>query len=410
MQKQAFDTHPLWKSLETLQDALDKADSRDEGAAAASLGAIRYVISLIRSHQKPNDTAPYSLAGLNAVNSNMPNITNEVINYANNGNVAHLLNAENYADPILNQIGSWPTSLLKGGAAAQANKVFSEYRDDATRAIKFLRESNASLRQQLASQTQESSAALDALKTEMGELTSKIKQDETRLDSALTGNNDAFIAKQTERQEKFTEWLEQQAEQLDARAMTDLSEVTHIRRRAEDRLTEIEKLHTDVEKVSSKAAAAILAKDYGSYSTREWVSGVVAYVLGFSLLVSLGFYLVTTIGSLAKDETVPWQYVGLKLGLTITAIAASGVAFQFGSHALSRANTNKRVQLELGAIGTFLADVDDEEQVKKAKVDFVNRMFGRAWDEKPESGSGQGAIDLGNLAKLADVLGRIQGH
>ncbi len=410
MQKQAFDTHPLWKSLDALQDALDKADSRDEAGAATSLGAIRYLISLLRSHDEPNDTAPYSLAGLNAVNSNLPNVTNEVTNYANNGNIAHLSNAENYADSILNQIGSWPTSLLKGGAAAQANKVFSEYRDDATTAIKFLRESNASLREQLASQRQESSSALDALKSEIAELSGKIKQDETRLDSALTSNNDAFIAKQTERQEKFAEWLEHQTEQLDAKAMTDLSEVTHIRGRAEAQLAEIEKLHADVEKVSSKAAAAILAKDYGTYSTREWASGVIAYVLGFGLLVSMGFYLVTTIGSLAKDETVSWQYVALKVGLTITALAASGVAFQFGSHALSRANTNKRVQLELGAIGTFLADVDDEEQVKKAKVDFVNRMFGRAWDEKPVTEAAEGAVDLGTLARLADVLGRIQGH
>jgi hypothetical protein len=191
--------------------------------------------------------------------------------------------------------------------------------------------------------------------------------------------------------------------------MADLSDVTNMKRRAEERLTEIDQLHRDVEKVSSKAAAAILAKDYGSYSTREWVSGVIAYVLGFAALIALGYYLLETISDVSKDESVSWQYVALKLGLTLTAIAASGVAFQFGSHALTRAATNKRVQLELGTIGTFLADVDDDAAVQQAKVDFVNRMFGRAWEEKSAATQDGTTLNVSALSTAADAFRRMQG-
>jgi hypothetical protein len=86
------------------------------------------------------------------------------------------------------------------------------------------------------------------------------------------------------------------------------------------------------------------------------------------------------------------------------------VAFQFGSHALTRANTNKRIELELRAIGPFLADVDDEEAVKKAKIAFMGRMFGRAWDENrsAESGAPADSLTPAMIAKIADEIVRIR--
>ena len=87
----------------------------------------------------------------------------------------------------------------------------------------------------------------------------------------------------------------------------------------------------------------------------------------------------------------------------------TGVAFQFGTTALNRASTNKRVQLELGTIGTFLADVGDEEAVQEAKLAFVNRMFGRAWDDAKSTPPMDDNLNASALSKVADVLRRPQG-
>ncbi|WP_409463260.1 hypothetical protein [Amycolatopsis sp. GA6-003] len=173
---------------------------------------------------------------------------------------------------------------------------------------------------------------------------------------------------------------------------------------AEVLLLNIRQLHASVEKTSSKAAAAILAKDYGSYSTREWVSGVVAYVAGFGALLWLAVYLVNTIAAISSNFSPTWQYVALKLGLTVTAAVAAGVAFQFGSNALSRAGTNKRVQLELGTIGTFLSDVGDEDKVEKAKLDFVDRTFGRAWEPASKRDAEKASDNGFNFTVPADKL------
>lgn len=49
---------------------------------------------------------------------------------------------------------------------------------------------------------------------------------------------------------------------------------------------------------------------------------------------------------------------------------------------LHSSSTNKRLELELAALGPFLADVDEDDDgtVRKAKLAFMERAFGRTWE------------------------------
>lgn len=380
MERSSFDAHAIWTAVAELESLLEAAAERDEPGAEPHLASVRYLLASIKAHGEPTDAGPYTATGLGAVNNGLTNVVQEVRNYASNGNVQHLVNAMTHTDTTLHAVGMWPTALLKGGAATQAYKVFAEYREIADSSIQALRDANAELGQQLEQERAKSVAEMASLTAAIEQLEAKITRDEARLDTALTTSNEAFTTAQTQRQQSFTDWLQEQEEAVASNAAPDLTQLVGMREEGSLHLATIQQLHADVEKVSGKATAAILARDYGTYSTREWISGVVAYVLGFAVLVSLGGYLVYTVAGVTRDDAISWQFVVLKLGLTATAAAASGVAFQFGHQALSRSGTNKRVQLELGTIGTFLAGVDDEDAVKKAKLAFVDRMFGRAWD------------------------------
>lgn len=70
--------------------------------------------------------------------------------------------------------------------------------------------------------------------------------------------------------------------------------------------------------------------------------------------------------------------------------------------------TSDRVQVELGTISTFLTDVDDDAAVQQAKVDFVNRMFGRAWEEKPASTHDRSTLNVSALDTAVDAIRRLQ--
>lgn len=407
MRQDAFTGHALWASLTQLQSAIDKADERDEPTASEPLSAIRFLASTLKSHQNAADPAPYSKATLDSIQSNLPNVINEVVNYSSNGNTAHLANAEMYADQVLHQAMLLPTSPFKGGAAGQANKAFKEYRDDATSAIEYLRDQNTQLRESLRTARAEFDTAIEGLKSEIANLVSKIKQDEARLDQALTANNEAFTSKQTEREERFRDFIATQGEALETLAASDLTEIKIRLNEAQAIYDQIDGLRVDTEKVAGLASADILAGKFKEYSTQQWKWGVAANLFGF-LTLAIGLaVIVRTLSHLGFEQKISWQYTALKLGVTLTIIAASAVAFRLGGMFIARSGSSKRLELELRAIGPFFADIDDPEALKEAKRAFVERSFGHGWGEKPASTQapdGDSAAMIKELLELVRIV------
>lgn len=404
MRQEAFDAHPLWVSVTQLQDAIDKADGRDEPDTSEALSAVRYLAATLKSHQNPADPAPYSKVTLDAINAALPNVVTEVNNYASNGNVTHLNNAETHTDQPLHQIGYLPAFILRGGAAAQANKVFKEYREDAEEAISHLREKNTELRQALSAATTEFDTAVSGLKSEIAALTTKITQDETRLDQALTSNNEAFTTKQTEREETFRNFLTAQGESLKTLAEPDLEAIQKVREDATTVYRKIDDLREGTEKVAGLASADILAGKFQEYAKQQWRWGLAANVVGFMTLVGGLAVLVWTLSHLGVDQKISWQYTTLKLGVTVTIIAASAVAFRLGAMFLERSGTSKRLELELRAIGPFFSDIDDPEALKEAKKAFVERSFGHGWGDKPVANRAAEADTSGVVKELAEAV------
>ncbi|WP_134738512.1 hypothetical protein [Nocardioides sp. 503] len=377
MQKSSFEAHPIWASVHQLNDLLQQAEQKATAGSEPALVDLRYFVSLIKSHADPADAAPYSATALSAVNGNLPNITNELSNFIANDNVGHLTNAQTYADQVLQLLGAWPVAPLKGGAAAQANKIFTEYRDAAEEALSNIRDSNVALQDNLRDQQATHEAAVAALRVEIANLSTKITADEARLDVALTNNNEAFTTKQTEREEKFNEFVQEQGLALKHLAIKDLNAIQEAVQQADARYKEIDALREGTEKVAGLASADILAGKYKEYSDQQWRWGVGANILGF-LTLALGVWLIVrTVSKVSADEDITWQYTGLKLGVTLTIVAASAVAFRLGGVFLSRSSSNKRMELELRAIGPFFADIDDEDAVRDAKKAFVERSFGQ---------------------------------
>ncbi|GHF60972.1 hypothetical protein FHX82_002721 [Amycolatopsis bartoniae] len=394
----------------------DLVEEVSPGVPSILMETARYTTSAILSHADPVDPIPYAIVTLNNTRANLENAATELRNYKSNSNVQHLHNMNSHLDQVLNLYGSWPIITAKGGAAAQANRTFKEYRRLAEKAIDDLRSQLKDMGHELSNQANldqarqhQAQTRLSELEDEVGKLTNKISADESRLDSALTTSNEAFSESQRRRQEEFEQWIKEQGDNMTELAKPSLDATSAAKNEAEATLQDILKLHKDVEKVSGKATAAILAKDYGSYSTREWVSGILFYFLGFGILGFVAWHLIQTLGQISIISTPSWQYVSLKLGVTVTAAVAAGVSFRVASAAISRAGTNKRVQLELGTIGTFLADVNDEERVKQAKMEFVDRMFGRAWETRVENASAKESSELTIIEKFIELTGKFTG-
>jgi hypothetical protein len=279
-----------------------------------------------------------------------------------------------------------------------------EYRGAAEQALAAMRDANKQLREDVASQKTDADQALAALRTEIAALTAKITQDEARLDAALTTTNDAFTAKQTEREAKFKDFLNQQGEGLEQLADKHLTSLKGLASEGQKTYAVLDGLRVGTEKVAGLASADILAGKFNEYSKQQWKWGVGANILGFLALASglavIGFAL----HSVGVNEKISWQYTTLKLGVTITIVGASAVAFRLGSTFLSRSGTSKRMELELRAIGPFFADIEDPEALKEAKRAFVERSFGRGWGDTPSDNQLSSSDTSTLLRQLVEIV------
>lgn len=401
MQQAEFDQHAIWPLVDRFQSLMADVDADAPATHSEAVSQLRYLAAELASHKSPSSTMPYSAVTLTNTQSQLTNVVNELANFASNKNPGHLANAGNHAQQVLHILGLWPSQSLRGGAAAQANRVFTEYREAAEAALKALRETNEELRAQLAGHKAEAESALTGLKSEISTLTTKITQDEARLDTALTTTNDAFTAKQTEREEKFNAFVEQQGERLQGLAAEHLRALEDFVVKSRAAYQEVDGLREGTEKVAGLASADILAGKFKEYSDQQWKWGVGANALGFvALALGLGV-IVWTLHSIGATETVSWQYTTLKLGVTITIVAASAVAFRLGGLFLSRSSSSKQMELELRAIGPFFADIEDQDALTSAKKAFVERSFGHGWGERP---SADGQLSNADSSRLITEL------
>jgi hypothetical protein len=403
MEESAYGNHPLWEAINNFEAALTQAEEQGESESDAGppLDRLRYLLATIKSHQGPTDTAPYANATLTATQNALTNVQSELQNYASNGNIGHLTNADSYGDAVLQTLGTWPSSSLKGGAAVQASKVFQEYRTAAEAALATVRDANDALQTKLTSQKEEAGRAIESLKADVAELSTKISQDETRLDTALTTNNEAFTTAQSARDDSFKEWLETKGEGFKEGAQPHLEALEKLQTDAQQVYDKIDSLRDGTEKVAGLASADLLAGKFQTYAKEQWDAGIKAVVTGFLALAAGLCFVIWTLHSIGTNDAVSWQYTALKLGATLTIVGAAAVAFRLGSQFLSRSAKSKRLELELRAIGPFFADVDDAEALKEAKKDFVARSFGKGWDTNETDGE----LSKGQMATLIQQLG-----
>lgn len=403
MDEQAFKGHGLWSTLTDLESLLGQAEERGDVSAATPLATLRYIFATVRAHAEPSDTAPYSNQGLTSIHQSFNNLRGELANYASNGNVGHLNNAMQHADAALFQVGLLPTAQLKGGAAAQANKLFKEYREAAEQAIATLQESNAELRRELTEQTAASNASVASLKEQVAALATKVTQDEARLDTALTTNNDAFTAKQTEREERFATWLSEQGEALKKLAGGDLEAIKAVREASDLAFKEVDKLRDDTKAVAALATGDQVARGYRSFSTRQFGWGIASYLVGFAALATGIWLVVQAVGDIKPTDDVSWQFTAVKLGLTATAVFAAVVAFRLGSHLLAEASTAKRFELELKAVGPLFPTEEEQETLRAVKKDLIERSFGQGWRTSEDS---KQVMDEKWIERVADIVTR----
>jgi hypothetical protein len=417
-------THQVWQELATLGPVIDQAAAREgnDTPVIDSLERLRVVLAFCGKRLAAMDPVLVEPRPLAALNSALTNARTEVQSFIANGNVGHLTNANSHADNVLAAL-----SAILSPQASDDLTVISDAAASYRAALeKYLREAQASY------QTVAGNA--DAVRVKLTELSNEVAAEKQRLAALVTDYQEKFstaqearaqefTAAQTERQQKFVTSASENQAQVAAAQEARAKEFTDAQTDRKEKYTALvidytQKLtEQNTEFTAQREAAvkkyqenlAVLKTEY-EQAAKGILDKIDAYKKQVEKLVGVIGNLGVTSGYLkianhARIALYLWQFltVAALLGLIFVAYViafsppvSESVFFQglstriflsltvgvFAAYAAKQAanfwqieRRNRKLALELEALGPYIAPLPTEMQ-NKFREELGNRSFG----------------------------------
>lgn len=400
--RQRIEQHPLWIAMESAAQSLGGLDTPGDVSIRGAIDEMQSFLTTARALRTGIDADLAPIAALDTAHNQFSNVSSSLVNYsANPAQPQYLTQAVAYLENVRPHLAGLPRTIGSPAARGAVTRALHEFHDE-------LEASRAQLAVQLETSLDAAKAREDALSenatslhTALTELEARIGADESRLSDALTSNNETFNAGQTTREGTFKMWLRDQESTFAQLAEPHLSTIKSAATGAEADHDVVSSLRTSTVDMANLASGDILSGQFERHSKAERNASYFAYGLG--LLATVAGVLVLLFAFGQVTQALPWQSLVLKLSITGGLGGLAAVGFRYGGKATQRATSFKRQELELRALGPFLAEVNGSEE---AKIAFVKRAFGRAWDEGGVSTGTDSADVLSTLTDLVKALTR----
>lgn len=445
-----FKNHPLWDHLQNLGPAIDDALKREalEPQSTEGLARLKAVLAFTGRRLAGADPFILNFGTLDKLDSNFQTIIQEIQNFTANGSAGHITTANTNADTALNTLAQMNV-LLTTEDFISAKEGAETYRIGLDNVLYEIKTSSGQLLKDLdalKARTTEIATEINNEKTRLGTVASDFQtkfvadQESRSKEFAAAQKNQQdqhssllaelrqissdlqakFLADQESRSTEFTTNQKDQREQYDALILEFKEKLNAQNSNFTEQGTEIALTHQkELEALKEEfvEAATKLRDELAERKTEvEKLVGVIG-----NLGVTSG-YLKTA--NEAKTTTKVWQAitVAAMIGLIIIAVVAFlpslGGTFSWGSfagrvfisltfgvlaaYAASQADKyqkverqNRRLALELEAIGPFIAPLPTEKQ-EEFRMNIGERSFGH--------GDGAFGGDTKSPATLVDVL------
>lgn len=403
-------SHPLFNHLQNLGPAIDNALSREnlEPQAAEGLSRLKAVLAFTGRRLAGADPFILQFGVVDTLGSQFQAIIAEVQNFIANGNLGHLTNANANADAALSHLAQLNVPLTTEDFHA-AKEAAEAYRKGLNN---FLSEAKNS--------SKKVGSELEALNARVTELAAVIDSEKARLATVSAEAQAKFLADQETRTKDFT------ASQKDQQALSTalLSEYTQklttqdaeftkqreeIARTHEDELEtlkeefavaatklrdEITERKKEVEKlvgvIGNLAVTSGYQKAANSAKITVWIwQGVTVLAMIGLIGVATYAFLPALVGEFSWGGFAGRVFISLTFGVLAAYAASQADKYQ------KVERQNRRLALELEAMGPFIAPLPPEDQ-QEFRLKIGDRSFGH--------GDGLGGLDAKSPATFIDVL------
>lgn len=421
MLRSDFDNHALWGVLDSIDEQLALIVEDHQPQELASVERIKTQMAYVRGFDVVASTraAFFHPAMLESVLAVWTQVSSYLGTRTGNGigYETYLVQAADHAETGLLSMAAWPRPYGKGGEVKQMDTLFEKLLEAQRTSIDALAGEHASLRAEITNHTdaieakrdevaaelagaQNSLAALEStVEAQKTEVSDAVAQAQETADGLVEANSAAFSAWTAEREEAFKD---------------DFSElhsaITDRLKAANEEYDELISAKQKYTKLVSAIAADEVASQFEVEARWGRRTGTWFYILGFVLLVVAAVPLVWALfeGIKTTDGSVNWSAIIVRLAIGVLAGSAATVAIRLGGRLINNGNAIKRMELELRAIGPFLANVTEKPKVDDAFIDLVTKAFGNTYADTNSTGGKDSQDDNIPVTSVAQILDLVQ--
>ncbi|WP_433694960.1 hypothetical protein [Paraburkholderia phenoliruptrix] len=403
MSEAQINNHAIHGTLHNLDELLRKErfltlETSNDQAAIWNFQKVRDAAAMWLVGLEKAPKTMLSLHGLNQLNNALQPVRNEVANFANNGNVAHIQNAAGQVDNAMQWTWAIPTVLTELRIA----DAFS----DGTR----FRAQMAKLQETLGSERKAYAESIDALKTEaennrkrLSELNALIEKERKESITAVAELKAQYSALESELRKRFEQDLSEIATRASEhqeglnRSFSEWQDGS--RNRGEQLLSLIQDKQNEAEKIVQIVGNIGVTGNYQkvAHSERKAAS--------LWRWITIGFFVASiavVAWAIATFHGGPdWHLALIRL---LAAIGLSTPAYYTARESArhrTTADAASRAELELASLGPFIQSLsaDDQAEIRR---ELSKSYFGQATKEHEV----KEMFTLKDLKRLAEVLDR----
>lgn len=280
-------------------------------------------------------------------------------------------------------LATWPP-LTSEEAASEARAAIGGLRDATQTALASMEErvqaagmQADALRQKLGESSVQSEQSLQALQTQVGELSSTITQEKARLDEALRANQVTFEQDQTQRRTDYTEKV-QAAEAAFSTARETIetqakAEAEASSKAALDHVAALEELRGRAREIVGVIGRTGMSGGYQQDADKEEAAAdrYRRFTIGFAA-AALAVLAVAAFGATFQDADTPELVSRALLSAAFGGIAA--YTARQSAHHRGNARAARTLELKLASIGAYLEPLDPQRQ-KEVLEAFAYLLF-----------------------------------
>lgn len=435
-----YRNHPLWEILQNLGPAIDNAFIREgiDSETLDGLARIKSILSFVGRRLAGADPYLFQPAPFDTLASNFQSVIQEVQQFVADGNAGRITNANFTADTILTQLANINVQLTTEDFIA-AKDAAETYRKGLEKAIEGVTETSSQFMQHINSfeaRITELSTELNAEKTRISNITIEFQnqfsvaqelrnntfasEQQDRLDrlndfqnqfaAAQESRNTAYANDQRERQDRFhslyaefnQKLTEQDKEFTKQRENISISHQNEMTELKEKFVTEAARLHeeilqrkSEVEKLVGVIGNIGVTSGYLNTANDAKKTVRIWQIITVGAMLILIFIAYTTFLPSIK-EAFDWPGFAGRVFVALTVGALAAYAGTQADKYQKIERYNRRLALELEAIGPYIAPLTEDKQAD-FRIKVGDRSFGQGEGLHSE-------LDAKSPTSVADII------